>query len=90
MRGVVRGRRFALHLRVSVALLSHGVHHLSVTRGDAGHLRHVLRHRGREEERLPCGGRGLEGAQDLLDGGSEAHVKQLVGLVEDQHLGREA
>ena len=49
-------------------------------------LRHVGRHRGGEEQRLARGCRGAEGAQDGFYRGPEAHVEQLVGLVEDEHL----
>ena len=36
--------------------------------------------------RLARGGGGAEGGEDLLDGGAEAHLEQLVGLVEDERL----
>ena len=47
---------------------------------DAGDFR---RHRGREEQRLPCEGHQL---RDALDVGDEAHVEHPVGLVDHENL----
>jgi hypothetical protein len=55
--------------------------------GDAGgasaHRQDARRHRGREQRRLPRGGRGSRIASMVL---GEAHVEHLVGLVEHEHL----
>lgn len=51
------------------------------------HLLHGWGHCGREKQRLARLS-GRQKAKDLVDGGLEAHVQQVVGLVQDYGLGQ--
>jgi hypothetical protein len=77
-------RRGLRHLDVRVRLLlPHGIDELVVgAHGQAGHLLDTLGHGGAEKEGLA--GVGGQEADDLLNGRSEAHVQQLVRLVQDE------
>mmetsp|Transcript_35224 Transcript_35224/g.86422 ORF Transcript_35224/g.86422 Transcript_35224/m.86422 type:complete len:614 (-) Transcript_35224:639-2480(-) len=74
-----------LHLQVGGGVvLAHAVH-VGVPRAQSvgRDILHRVRHRGTEQQGLPLPG---DVAEDLVDGGLESHLKQLVRLVQDQHL----
>jgi len=53
---------------------------------DLGDVENLLGQSGGKAHALPAVALGRDAAQDLLDGGGEAGIEHLVGLVEDQRL----
>ena len=83
------GRALRHMLVRGLLLLAHGVDEagLLATLGrDLSDVLHVAGERGGEEERLARGRARRQCLQDLRDVRPEAHLEQLVGLVEDERL----
>ena len=84
-----RDRRALRHMRVGgLVLLADGVDDLgeALARRDGRDLLHVGGERRGEEQRLPARRRRLQRGEDLGDVGAEAHLEELVRLIEDQTL----